>query len=428
MSASFPSDFPTTRREFLRTTGSGIGLLTFAQFAPAFLVNSVRAAAPSPERDRTILVLVQLAGGNDGLNTVVPFANDHYHRLRPSLGLTRQAVLPINDELGLHPACRELYALHQDGQLGIIQNVGYPNPNRSHFRSTEIWETASEADDTLSTGWLGRYLDNACAGADAATTSADPAAIHVSGETPPSFASDADHAIFGVPERPLRRSTRNRRNTTPTDVLEAFARSPDHAHDDDHSNHAFLRATAMNALVTERRVEKVLAAYRPGAAYPTDNRFAQSLQKVAAMIAAGFDTRVYFVSLGGFDTHANQAGAHQNLLATLSGGLAAFQADLTAHGLADQVLTTTFSEFGRRPAENESGGTDHGTAAPLFVLGSKLDQTLLGAAPDLDLPSPKADLTYSTDFRSVYATLLDRWLEADADAVLGQRFDRLAFL
>ena len=422
-----PLSLPATRREFLRDTSRGIGLLAFAQFAPWFLVNSARAAAPSPERDRRILVLVQLAGGNDGLNTVVPFSDDRYHRLRPSLGLSAKQVLRLNDDLGLHPACGEMHRLHEAGLLSIVQNVGYPNPNRSHFRSTEIWETASDSNDTLPTGWIGRYLDNACVGEGA--SSDDPPAVHVSGETPPSFMGGDDHAIFGVPDRggSSGRNARRGRGVSPTDALAAFARpSEDETHHED-SNHSFLRATTMNALVTERRVERILSSDRPEARYP-GNRFAQSLQRVAALIAANLSTRVYFVSLGGFDTHANQLAQHQTLLETLSGGLAAFQADLTARGLADQVLTTTFSEFGRRPAENQSGGTDHGTAAPLFVMGSKLDQRLVGRAPDLQLPSAKSDLTHSTDFRAVYATLLDRWLDTDADVVLGHRYDRLAFL
>ena len=292
-----PFSFPATRREFLLNSGRGIGLLAFSHFAPSFLVNSARASAPSPERDRSILVLVQLAGGNDGLNTVVPFTDDHYHRLRPSLGLSAKQVLKLDDDLGLHPACREMHRLHQDGLLSIVQNVGYPNPNRSHFRSTEIWETASDSNDTLPTGWVGRFLDNACVGAGAASD--DPAAVHVSGETPPSFTGSADHAIFGVPDRggSAGRNARRGRNITPTDALAAFAQPPAGHDDHDDANHSFLRATTMNALVTERRVEQILTAYRPEARYP-GNRFAQSLQRVAAMIAAGLETRVYFVSLG----------------------------------------------------------------------------------------------------------------------------------
>jgi len=414
------SDLPSTRREFLQHSSAGIGLLAFSSFAPSFLVNSVRGATPAPERDRSILVLVQLAGGNDGLNTVVPYSDDHYYRLRPRLALRHPDVLPLTDHHGLHAACEELHDLFHAGQLSIVQNVGYPNPSRSHFRSTEIWETATDADEFSATGWLGRYLDNTCDGMGATD---QPSAVHVSLETPQAFSADQAHPVFGMPPSGLRnRGNRNRR-VDPLDIMRAFGGSDEHPD----ANHNFLRQTTMNALVTERKVTEVISAYRAETTYP-NSPFARSLRNVAAMVAAGFSTRVYFVSLGGFDTHANQAGTHQNLLRTLSQGLNAFQSDLTAHGLQDQVLTATFSEFGRRPAENSSNGTDHGTAAPLFVMGSKLNQSLLGTAPDLDLPERARDLQHTTDFRSVYATLIDRWLEADADAVLGRKFERLDFI
>src|SRR5690606_5126973 len=199
-----------------------------------------------------------------------------------------------------------------------------------------------------------------------------------------------------------------------------------HDDDHDHGNEGFLRSTMMDALVTEQRVQKILGQYRPETAYPGGG-FAQSLRNVAALIAAGLSTRVYFVSLGGFDTHANQLNNHQRLLQTLSEGMAAFQKDIDAKGLGPQVLTMTFSEFGRRPAENESAGTDHGTAAPLFVMGSKIKGPLHGTAPDLKLDR-KQDLTYSTDFRQIYATVLDRWLECPSDKTLGQKFAPLNFI
>jgi uncharacterized protein (DUF1501 family) len=191
-------------------------------------------------------------------------------------------------------------------------------------------------------------------------------------------------------------------------------------------NASFLKQTTMNALVTEKRVQKIIGGYKSEVAYP-GNPFAQSLKNVAALISAGLSTRVYFVSLGGFDTHANQAGQHQNLLRNLSEGLAAFQKDLEAHKLDDQVATMTFSEFGRRPNENQSRGTDHGTAAPLFVMGKKLKGGLHGTPPSLQLPKNQ-DLTFSTDFRQVYATVLDRWLGAAHETVLGKKFQPLEFV
>ncbi len=412
---------PSTRREFLRLGAQGIGLLAFARHAPEFLVQST-LAAPRPEKDRRILVLVQLAGGNDGLNTIVPFEDPVYRSLRPTLALGAKDVLPVADHLGLHPACGPLAKLLGDGQLGIVQNVGYPNPNRSHFRSTEIWETGSRADESLGTGWIGRYLDNACAGAP---HNGDPRAIHVSSEVPQSFGGDHPHPVFGL-------ATGGRAARDDATLLERLASRPDPSltvgnGDHDHGNHTFLRATLMDSLVAEKKIQRLLAADKPEATYPGDN-FAQSLRQVAALVAGGLPTRVYFVSLGGFDTHANQLNAHANLLRRLSDGLAAFQRDLTARRLDDQVLTMTFSEFGRRPGENQSGGTDHGTAAPLFVMGRAIHGPLHGTAPDLSSVEKNGDLTYSTDFRSVYATVLDRWLDTDADAILGSPQPRLGFL
>ncbi len=420
---------PSTRREFLRLSTKGIGLLAFSQFAPSFLVQSTLGAAPAPEKDRTILVLVQLAGGNDGLNTVIPFDDPNYHALRPTLALRKENVLPVNDTLGLHPGCAPLHALMQEGKFGIIQNVGYPNPNRSHFRSAEIWETASASNEYLSTGWIGRYLDNTCAGAPGERES-DPFAVHVSNEVPQAFNSTGAHPTFGLNLAGGGGGGRGRRGAQDASrLLERLVAESGHSHgadDHDHGNNTFLKATMMDALVTEKKVQRILGAYRPEARYPGGG-FPQSLRNVAALISAGLSTRVYFVSLGGFDTHANQLNAHQNLLRTLSEGLAAFQQDLEARGLDEQVLTMTFSEFGRRPAENESKGTDHGTAAPLFVLGSKLNGTLHGTAPSLDIDR-RADLTYSTDFRQVYSSVLDNWLGCPAREILGADYPPLGFI
>ncbi|MFH1497488.1 MAG: DUF1501 domain-containing protein [Verrucomicrobiota bacterium] len=404
---------PTTRREFLRMGGAGIGLLAFSRFAPSFLVQSTLGAAPSPEKDRTILVLIQLAGGNDGLNTIVPYEDADYHRLRPTLGLKKDQVLPIDDQLGFNPGCAALNELLKDGKLGVIQNVGYPNPNRSHFRSTEIWESASDANTNDATGWIGRYLDNACSGRP---DEPDPLAVHISGEVPQSFCGEQPHPTFG-----LSGNNRGGRGES-ADLLKQLAGHDDH----DHGNEGFLRSTLMDAMVTEQKVQKILNQYRTDAKYPGGG-FAQSLRNVAALIAAGLSTRVYYVSIGGFDTHANQLNSHQRLLQTLSEGMAAFQQDIESKGLGPQVLTMTFSEFGRRPVENDSAGTDHGTAAPLFVVGAGVKGPLHGTAPRLDLDR-KQDLTYSTDFRQIYATVLDRWLDCPSDKVLGQKFDSLQFI
>ncbi|MDR1012019.1 MAG: DUF1501 domain-containing protein [Opitutaceae bacterium] len=467
------STLPATRREFLKLTTGGIGLLAFSNFAPSFLVQSARASTPRPERDRTILVLVQLAGGNDGLNTLIPYEDAHYYRLRPTLGIPKDKVLRITDTMGLHPACAELSALFKDGKLGIIQNVGYPNPNRSHFRSTEIWESATDSDKFVSTGWIGRYLDNTCAGspeldaaalgnlaprpgappsasanasASAAASAAantaspklvaanaaaslDPAAINLGNELPQTYLAARPHSTFSLSPGQPGRLGGGQQNL---EFLETLVKTSGNATprpdaSGAHDNNTYLKQTMMDALVTEKRVRQILAGYKPGATYP-GSTFGQSLRSIAGLIAANLSTRVYFASLGSFDTHANQAGTHQNLMRSLSEGLSAFQHDLDAHGLADQVLTMTFSEFGRRPMENESKGTDHGTAAPLFVMGGKIAGGLHGSAPSLDLERNQ-DLAFSTDFRQVYATVLQNWFACKTTPdILGATFKPLGFV
>lgn len=410
---------PSTRREFLRSGTSALGLLAFSRFAPSFLVESALGNTPAPEKDRRVLVLVQLAGGNDGLNTLIPYEDDNYFRLRPTLAIPKESVLKLNDSLGLNPAAQALYQLTQSGTVGIVQNVGYPNPNRSHFRSTEIWETASESDTFAQTGWIGRYLDNHCSGI-APSGMTDPDAIHFSDELPQSFTSEQSHPTFGlIPNRQSRKE--NRESLA---LLEKLSReSPSLS---EPGNASFLQQTTLDALVTEKRVQDLLGRYQTDSAYPTSS-LAQSLKNVAALIGSGMSTRVYFVSLTGFDTHSNQHTQHAQLLKTLGDALMAFQKDLQSKKLDQQVLTMTFSEFGRRPNENQSRGTDHGTAAPLFVMGSNLKGTLFGTAPSLELEKNQ-DLTFSTDFRQVYSTLLDRWLECDAKAVLGKTFAPLGLV
>ena len=276
----------------------------------------------------------------------------------------------------------------------------------------EIWETGSESDEYLPTGWLGRYFDNCCSG----SPTEDPLGLSVGSEMPDAFVASGEHNIFNLGQGGARKGS------VGEDVLQAMRESPETAND----NSNFLQHTLMNALVTEGRVRDRLSDYQPMAEYPGSG-LGRSLRNVAALIASGQETRVYFVSLGGFDTHANQLQRHGTLMTQLSNAMAAFQADLFAHKLDDQVLTMTFSEFGRRPSENVSGGTDHGTAAPLFVMGSQVNGSLFGHAPDLNLKKNR-DLTYSTDFRQVYSTVIQRWFEADPTPILGKAYDPVNFI
>jgi uncharacterized protein (DUF1501 family) len=411
---------PHTRREFLAHTGRGLGLVAFAGFAPSFLVNSVMAEAPRAERDRSILVLIQLAGGNDGLNTVVHHENDHYHRLRPNLALRPSAGLhKVDDQISLHPSMGALHRLLKDGKLSVVQNVGYPNPNRSHFRSTEIWETASDADKNAYDGWVGRYFDADCSG----TPGKDPLAIHGGSVMPQTFQAAGNHNIFGLgggvgrgARKGAKSASGGKEETELLLDLNASLAGGDAAADPADNNH-YLRHAMMDALLTESRVAEVIAAYKPSVAYPGGG-LGQSLQRIAALIASGMETRVYYATLGGFDTHANQLGRHAQLLRELSDSMAAFQADLEAKRLDRQVLTMTFSEFGRRPSENSTVGTDHGTAAPLFVMHAGIKAPVVGTPPNLAI-KPNDDITYTTDFRQVYGTVMRNFLKADPAKILG---------
>ena len=407
------STLPLTRREFLRC-GSGIGFMAFSGFAPAFLARSAMAQNPTPEKDRSILVIIQLAGGNDGLNTVVPHTDDNYHRLRPNLGL-KNGLLNLNDDLAFHPALAKLHGLYGDGQLAIVQNVGYPNPNRSHFRSTEIWETGSDGDGVEHTGWLGRYLDNTCSGTPHPDD--DPSVTQIGDIIPQTFLSENPQFIFG-----MKAQGSFQRGQSASDKAYKALLGEEHVE----GTPTYLQQTMMNTLITERRIENQIARYKPAVPFP-NTKLGNSLRRISALIHADTETRVYFASIGGFDTHANQLTKHAELLTQLSDAMAAFQKDLAANKKDDQVLTMTFSEFGRRPSENGSSGTDHGTAAPLFVMGKNVNGGLLGQSPDLNLETNQ-DLTYGTDFRGIYSAVLDKWLHADSEKILGQNFEHVPFI
>lgn len=426
-----------TRRTFLRSTALG-GALSWT--VPSFLAGTFdrlhAEAADQPTqavtgKDAPILVVLQMAGGNDGLNTVVPFTDDDYHRARPRLGLKPDAVLKLDDTTGLHPALKGLKSLHDDGLLGVIQAVGYPNPNRSHFRSTDIWMTASDSDRFENLGWLGRYFDNACAGADPIV------GISVGRQSPLAFAARQPTGVAVESNGGSRSRARREDMTGMADMADEPGDDPAMLTDsggaggsidtvsgskDRTSPLDFLERTTLDARVSSEQIRAVTAQARNSASYPA-SRLANDLKLVAQLIAGGMPTRVYYVSQGGYDTHTNQAPAHQRLLGELGDTLQAFITDLRALGQLDRVLVMTFSEFGRRVAENASGGTDHGAAAPLFLLGRRIKPGLLGASPSLaprDLL--KGDVRFQTDFRAVYASVLEQWLQTASSPVLGRTF------
>jgi len=413
-----------TRREFLT---KGLTIVAAGATAPMFLTRTALAlnnpwdqslVASAPGRpDEPILVVVQLGGGNDGLNTVVPFAHDEYYRARPSLAVPQSSVLRATDELGFHPNLKPLKALYDGGQLAVVQGVGYPNPNRSHFRSMEIWHTADPTGVGPRTGWLGRLFDSEC------PTCAPTTGIAIAGaEMPLAMQGTAGRAV--VLESPQAFAFHPIQGAGPEEA-EAFRRLMQPVPGEEPTVD-FLTHTAMDALVASDDIRKVAGHLTDDGSYPRDP-FSLKLRLVAELIAAGAPTRVYYVGLGGFDTHAAQAGRHDTLLASLGDGLDAFVKDLAQKGLRDRVLVITFSEFGRRVAENGSAGTDHGAAAPMFLIGGQVSPGIHGAHPSL-VNLDQGDLRYGVDFRSVYATVLEQWLGVKSDAILGGRFPTLDVL
>jgi uncharacterized protein (DUF1501 family) len=376
--------------------------------------------APAPEPGKRTLVVVQLSGGNDGLNAVVPYANGLYYQLRPQIGIAADQVLHLDDQVGLHPNLKAFKALYDAGKLALIQGVGYPNPNRSHFRSMEIWHTARPDGPAPSQGWLGAFMAEVYKIGDSPFQCVNfgasiPQALQTT-QAPVAALQDTSSFQFLVDRRlpamkdPLLKTfgQMHGRPARKTPALELVASDWD--------------TTARGVDVLSSLGEK----YRSLAQYP-NNPLARTLQQVAQMIASDVGTRVFYLQLGGFDTHANERAAHANLMTQLADSLNAFQSDLEAHGRADGVLTMGFSEFGRRVKENGSQGTDHGAAGPMFVLGSRVRGGLFGEHPEL-ANLDDGDLHHTVDFRSVYATLIEDWLGASAPDVLGGTFEKLPFV
>jgi uncharacterized protein (DUF1501 family) len=414
-----------TRKEFLT---KGLTIVAAGATAPMFLTRTALAlnnpwdqsltASAAGRPDWPTLVVVQLGGGNDGLNTVVPYAHDEYYRARPHLAVPRQNLLRLTDEVGLHPALRPLKELYDDGRLAVVQGVGYPNPNRSHFRSMEIWQTADPEGTGLRTGWLGRLFDSEC------PDCGQVAGLTLSPEMPLAMQGNSGRVV--AMDNPARFGFHPVQGAGPQE-LEAFRQLIQPVAGEEPVVD-FLTHTEMNALLAAADMRKITGrlAQESDNGYPKDP-FAQKLRIVAELIAAGAPTRVYYVSLGGFDTHATQAGRHERLLEALGTGLGAFVRDLAQKSLTDKVLVMTFSEFGRRVAENASGGTDHGTAAPMLLVGGAVAPGVHGAQPSLsDLD--QGDLKYKIDFRGVYATILEQWMGVHSDGILGGHFPTVGVL
>jgi uncharacterized protein (DUF1501 family) len=410
-----------TRRVFLQ---KGLTLLAVAPTIPTFLDQTVLALndpldskqVQSPTgKDGKILIVVQLSGGNDGLSMVIPYGDDAYYRLRQRISHPANEVLKIDNYVGLHPSLTGLKSLYDNGEMGIVQGVGYPNPNRSHFRAMDIWQSAQPDRPQPSSGWLGRYFDNTCPGCDPRVGLAigDSLPLAMQGEKvlPLSFERPDSYRYIG-------------RDKTDYTRLNHADLSPEPAIPTKQIREAdqldFLHRTAMDAQLSSEQILRLTRTHSASGTYPP-TEFGNGLKTVAAMIAGGLPTRVYYVSLTGFDTHAAQLQRHDALMKQLSEGLTAFWQDLKQQKNDDRVLVMTFSEFGRRVQQNASNGTDHGAAAPMIVLGSKIQRGLVTPHPsmsDLD----QGDLKYVADFRSVYASVLQNWLETPSKPILGDQF------
>src|SRR2546421_862883 len=430
---------PTTRRIFLQ---KGLTMLAVGATVPTFLDQTVMALA-NPEdvartqkatgKDGKILVVVQLSGGNDGLNTVIPFGDDAYHRALPALGHAANDVLKIDNYLGLHPNLAPLKELYDDGRMGVVQGVGYPNPNRSHFRSMDIWHSAAPEKEIVTTGWIGRYFDNTCSGTDphVGVSIGEQMPLAMKGDRiiPLNFDRPETYRYNGKDKEHYLTLNKIDPNMEPaTSTREKIVKPGSKKVEPVTAANQldFLHRTAMDAQLSSDDILRMTQRHTSPAAYP-GGQFGAGLKTIAAMIAGGLPTRVYYVSLGGFDTHANDRGRHDQLMQQFAQGISAFWKDLKSQKNDDRVAMMTFSEFGRRVEQNASGGTDHGAAAPMFLFGKNLKPGIIGQHPSLtDLDA--GDLKFHIDFRNVYATVIQNWLDAPSKPALGGQFQPLPIL
>jgi len=360
------------------------------------------------------LIIVQLSGGNDGLNTIVPYRNDIYYSMRPGLSLEENKILKLNEELGINSEMSKLKEIFDKGNLSIINSVGYPNPDRSHFRSMDIWQSGSGSDQYLSTGWIGRYLDSECETCKNLYSAIDVDSIlnmSMKGERRSGIAVEDPKKFY--------------MNSSERYLLEVADKSKHADHYD--SNVSYLYKTLVETTSSADYIYENSKIYKSKIDYP-NSAFGRNLKTIAEMIISNLDTTVYYVSMSGFDTHINQKGRQERLLSELSNGLNSLTEDLRTNNRLDETLILTFSEFGRRVRQNASGGTDHGTANNLFLIGGNLKTAgIYNSQPDLT-NLDDGDLKYEIDFRSVYATILKKWLDAEDKLILGNDFNYLNFV
>jgi len=395
------------RKEFIQIGSLATASMLLPKFLKAF---EGRAMVPAGNK---VVVILQLSGGNDGLNTVIPIRNDIYYKARPKLGIEKGKALGLTDEVGLHPALTAFADFYHDGNLGIMNSVGYPNPDRSHFRSMDIWQTASLSTEYKTTGWLGRYLDAQCKNCDKPTQAIeidDILSLAMKGENVNGLALKDPQRLYGTAnEKFFKEVMKN--STDPSGEQPAD----------------YLYKTMAETLSSADYIFKQSRLHPSQTEYPKTD-LGNSLKTIASLIFSEINTKVYYVSLGSFDTHFNQDAQQQRLFTEMNGAVQAFVKDLKLNNRFDDVLLFTFSEFGRRVEQNASQGTDHGTANNMFLVGGGLKQKgMINGLPDLaDLD--EGDLKYKVDFKNVYATVLNKWLGTDDKLILGQQYQYLDFI
>jgi uncharacterized protein (DUF1501 family) len=394
------------RRDFLKQTTFASGMFFVPQFLKAFENNPMK-----PFSNKKV-VIIQLKGGNDGLNTVVPFNNDIYYQQRNTIALKQNDLFKISDEVGLHKSLQPLHNLYDKGFVSIINNVGYPNPNLSHFRSTDIWQTASDSNEYLQNGWVGRYLDYTKGNPYNAIEVDESLSLMLKGKTQNGLAITDPNLFYKSMREPF---------------FNNVIKSYNDPHLNEH-NLGYLYNSMIDAKSSAKHIYEKSKTKSSTAEYPK-NIFGKQLKTIAEFINSGLETQVYYAGLSGFDTHANQAGTQEKLLKVYAESMEVFVNDLEKNNAFDDVIILTFSEFGRRVKQNESKGTDHGTANTVFVVGKNLKkQGLYNNLPNLGDLDKNGNLKYEIDFREVYATILDKWLQVDDVSILNKSFSKLSFV
>ena len=392
------------RRDFIKNTALASG----AFLIPSFL-KPLEALASANVSGIRNLVIIQLSGGNDGLNTIVPYGIDAYYQQRKTISIPRSELLTLNELHGFNPALASLREIYDQGWMSILNSVGYPNPDRSHFRSMDIWQSASSSDQFLSTGWIGRYLDSQCAECKNPYT-----AIEVDDSLSLALKGARNKGIAVKDPTQLYRNTQE-------PFFESVIKKADHLDED---NLGYLYKTMIETSSSAAYIQNTSKTYQTKANYP-DTAFGNQLKTVAKFINSGLKTRVYYVSLSGFDTHVGQKLQQGRLLKQYADGVAAFLKDLKQTNKLDDSLVMTFSEFGRRVEQNASNGTDHGTANNVFLYGGKLAKPGFYNGPADLINLEDGDLKYEIDFREVYATMLNKWLQIQDKTILPGNFTGL---